>query len=339
MADNIVTQNNDVPLLHQWDDRWSSEIYRYSDGSGGSSIAASACGPTCFAMIARWYSVPIFPPEACDYATEIGCHVSGGTQHDFFEKAAEHWSFSMEAVHDKESVIDALKKGYPVIAAHGAGMFTSRGHFIVYAKLSGADGLIVNDPNQGCGPNRNGDNYVFNLEEVLNDGNVSDWFIPTKNHNGCQPLMADQSAKGEKTADGSYRNQSGDQGFRVTPVGPETVRITKLPERKCYAEPIYPDYITVSDTVPKWVLDATTGNENSKLAQASGENIPNGDAPEKAPNGMNYSENDIKHLIESTGVKREQAIETLSKDTKYTREVKRNKDGTFTVKKSENSNG
>lgn len=134
---------------------------------------------------------------------------------------------------------------------------------------------------------------------------------------------------------GSLSARSSDQGFRVRPIGPETVRITKLPENKCFAEPIYPDYITVSDTVPKWVLDAITSNENNKSAQSSGENIPDGDAPEKAPNGIRYFENDIKYLIETNKMTREQAIETLSKDKKYTQKVKRNQDGTFSIEKEE----
>lgn len=342
MPEKIIhDKGTEVPLLHQWDDRWADKPYRYSNG-GSNTIASSGCGPTSFAMIARWYGIELLPPEACDFAAESGFHISGATAYGFFAAAAEHWSFSMEHSTSKESVLEALRKGYPVIASHGPGMFTNNEHFIVYAKLVDGDGLIVNDPNQGYGPNKNGDKFVFNLNEVLNDGGVSDWFIPTKNHTGCQPIESGQSKAGEKSADTSYRNKSGDGGFRVRPVGKNTVKITKLPERKCFAEPIYPDYVTISDTVPKWVLDATTGNENAKAAQNAGESIPNGDAPEKAPNGMNYYENDIKYLIENRQMSREQALEVLSKDKKYTQKVKRNQDGTFSVvkeedKKSENN--
>lgn len=332
-----------VPLLHQWDERWADKTYYYSGSNTGNTIAASACGPTSFTMIARWYGVDIFPPEACDFASDNGCHVSGGTTHEFFAKAAENWNFSMEQVGDRETVIQTLQRGYPVIASHGPGMFTGRGHFIVYAQLVGNDGLIVNDPNQGCGPNRNGDDYIFKLEDVLNDGGVSDWWIPTKDHSGCQPAMANQSPKGGKTAASQTgASQSGYKGFRIIPVGPNMVRIIKLPEKKCYAEPIYPDYVTVSDTVPKWVLDATTGYENQQLAEAQGEKISNGDAPEKAPNGTNYQENDIKYLIEHNGITREEAIKILEKDDKYTRKIKWNTDGTYNIDqtdKKESNNG
>ena len=141
---------------------------------------------------------------------------------------------------------------------------------------------------------------------------------------------------------GGAGTKSSDKGFRIIPVGSNMVRIIKLPEKKCYAEPIYPDYVTISDTVPKWVLDATTGYENQQLAEAQGEKISNGDAPEKAPNGTNYQENDIKYLIEHNGITREEAIKILEKDDKYTRKIKWNTDGTYNIDqtdKKESNNG
>ena len=46
-------------------------------------------------------------------------------------------------------------------------------------------------------------------------------------------------------------------GFSVRPVGSDYSEITKLPKGKTYCEPIYPDYITVGDTVPEWVFSDT----------------------------------------------------------------------------------
>lgn len=47
-------------------------------------------------------------------------------------------------------------------------------------------------------------------------------------------------------------------GFEVKAAGKDTVKITKLPKGKTSpCEPIYPDLVTVSDTVPQWILDAT----------------------------------------------------------------------------------
>lgn len=54
---------------------------------------------------------------------------------------------------------------------------------------------------------------------------------------------------------GGGKNDSQYDGFRFKYAG-ETVTITKLPDKKTYCEPIYPDLIMVGDTVPKWALDA-----------------------------------------------------------------------------------
>ena len=145
---------------------------------------------------------------------------------------------------------------------------------------------------------------------------------PIKLVAGVKQIAGRPSALGGRSSDG---------GFRVKHVGDETVRITKLPEGKCFAEPIYPDYITVSDTVPKWVLDKVVDEQNQQIAAAGGEQIPNGDAPEKAPNGMNYFENDIKYLMENSEMTRKQAIGVLSKEEKYTRKLTKNDNGTFAV--------
>lgn len=51
--------------------------------------------------------------------------------------------------------------------------------------------------------------------------------------------------------------RSSDGGFRIIPIGGDMVRIIKLPEGKTFCEPIYPDLVTVEDTVPEWVLKNT----------------------------------------------------------------------------------
>ena len=57
-------------------------------------------------------------------------------------------------------------------------------------------------------------------------------------------------------------------GFMVSPAGPEMVKITKLPNGKTNpCEPIYPDLITVSDTVPQWILDATIVEVNKQAEE------------------------------------------------------------------------
>jgi len=46
-------------------------------------------------------------------------------------------------------------------------------------------------------------------------------------------------------------------GWEIIPVGADHVRVIKLPRGKTPAEPIYPDFITVGDTVPEWVMSET----------------------------------------------------------------------------------
>ena len=64
-----------------------------------------------------------------------------------------------------------------------------------------------------------------------------------------------------KIAPGAHSTSTGarssDGGFRIRPAGKDTVHIIKLPEGKTFCEPIYPDLVTVGDTVPEWVLKNT----------------------------------------------------------------------------------
>ena len=57
-------------------------------------------------------------------------------------------------------------------------------------------------------------------------------------------------------------------GFDCKYMG-ETVTITKLPKGKTYpCEPVYPDWITVGDTIPQWVMSTTVAKVNQKNAAA-----------------------------------------------------------------------
>lgn len=63
------------------------------------------------------------------------------------------------------------------------------------------------------------------------------------------------SASPSSGGGGGGKGDSQYDGFRFKYMG-ETVQITKLPDKKTYCEPIYPDLIMVGDSVPKWALDA-----------------------------------------------------------------------------------
>lgn len=64
-----------------------------------------------------------------------------------------------------------------------------------------------------------------------------------------------------------------------------------------------------------------------KMAATLKKENEDGDAPETAPNGRHYFESDIKELMDKNeGMTREQAIEQLSKEDKYTKEWKKSND-------------
>lgn len=126
---------------------------------------------------------------------------------------------------------------------------------------------------------------------------------------------------------GNKSAASSDGGFEV-----HGTMVIKLPKNKTFAEPIYPDFVTINDTVPAWVLDAMNSVKGEETKDHAGEIIKDGDAKETAPNGMHYSEADIKSLMDNNkGMTREAAIAQLAKTDKYTRRVKYNGDGTYTI--------
>lgn len=132
-----------VPLLKQWDERWADYSY------GPSNIATSGCGPTSFAMIARFYGIDIWPPDAADFSYENGYYpTADGTSWGFFAAAGEHFNAPMFQTSEPSAVYEALKEGKPCIGAHGAGEFTQNGHFIVYAYITTDDQVMINDPNR-----------------------------------------------------------------------------------------------------------------------------------------------------------------------------------------------
>ena len=134
-----------IPLYLQTDPAWGALSYPYASGRS-STIAASACGPTCFAMVASYLTgSTITPPEVL-----LGgrYHVSGGTSWSYFSAAAS--AFGAGSVMQTGSwahAKSALLAGHPVICSQGPGLFTSSGHFIVLRGVTPEGRILVNDPN------------------------------------------------------------------------------------------------------------------------------------------------------------------------------------------------
>lgn len=68
-----------------------------------------------------------------------------------------------------------------------------------------------------------------------------------------------KNVRGNKNRKGP---KSSDKGLEKHPMG-DLIHIIKIPKGKLFAEPIYPDFITVSDTVPQWVLDQVNAQSES----------------------------------------------------------------------------
>ena len=134
-----------IPLFLQWDKRWGYKAY------GGGFIAVTGCGPACLSMVqcglsgkTKWN-----PYRVARMAENNGFYVKGsGSSWDLMTYGANKIGLNYNEVpFEKESILEWLNSGKPIICSMKPGDFTTTGHFIV---LSGADSdgnVIVNDPN------------------------------------------------------------------------------------------------------------------------------------------------------------------------------------------------
>lgn len=144
-ADTIgeVTKG-EYPLLLQWDERWGYGNY------GDSSVAVSGCAPTSLAMVIAGLTGEntVTPYTIAKYAEENGYYVSGtGTSWEIFHQGCQAFGVAGETISlTKNTVMEALQAGKPIICSMRPGDFTTAGHFIVLAGTE--DGRIrVLDPN------------------------------------------------------------------------------------------------------------------------------------------------------------------------------------------------
>ncbi len=140
---------NGMQIPHYLQTDYSSIPY----GSG--SIASSGCGPTCFAMIASYLTeTTISPIDAVSWCGNT-YYISGqGTSWSYFSAATKHFGCgSVIQTTDPNEVLAALSEGQPVISSQSAGLFTSRGHFIVLRGVTTSGKVLVNDPNDSTTKN------------------------------------------------------------------------------------------------------------------------------------------------------------------------------------------
>lgn len=143
-GDLIELNQDEIPLLMQWDSRWG--YFQYGDNVMG----LNGCGPTCLSMVASYLlqNPKLTPVYIANYAMRNGYYVSGiGTSWDFMSDGAASLGLRVKEVPLMENKIKSyLQQGYPIICIMGPGEFTDNGHFIVLSGLED-DKIRLNDPN------------------------------------------------------------------------------------------------------------------------------------------------------------------------------------------------
>ena len=135
---------DEVPHLLQWDMRWGYEEY------AGSIMGLSGCGPVCLSMVSIYLlgDTSYDPLFIARFAEENGYATrDNGTKWILMSEGAEKLGLKSEELPlHKETMINALREGKPIICIMGAGDFTSSGHYIVLTDYT-EEGFSVLDPN------------------------------------------------------------------------------------------------------------------------------------------------------------------------------------------------
>ncbi len=133
-----------VPLFMQWDQRWG--YLQYGDNVAG----LTACGPVCLSMAAYYVTgdPDMSPDKIMDFAVRNGyCIPGNGTAWALISEGGEKLGLDVtELPLHKQTMINCLEDGWPIICIMGPGDFTTTGHFIVLTGVEG-NAFRVNDPN------------------------------------------------------------------------------------------------------------------------------------------------------------------------------------------------
>lgn len=146
----------------QCDSRWGSYMYGKGgiNGSDGTSICSSGCGPTSFAVIAAnlRQDTSITPAETTDIAGKAGMHVKdsdgdwAGSSWDITSKLASYYGLSAVKISASVSTINNyLENGYMIhTSGKGSAPFTDGGHYIaIVQKLDDGKWLVGDSSKRG----------------------------------------------------------------------------------------------------------------------------------------------------------------------------------------------
>ena len=116
---------------NQLDSRWKNHPYPASGGYESKTCGTSGCGTTCGAMIVSSCREYINPAQMCDISRENGYRVPGGTSDGLFSYISRRWNIEMKTLHSSFEAHQACKDGWFVVICCSAGLWTTRGHFIL----------------------------------------------------------------------------------------------------------------------------------------------------------------------------------------------------------------
>ncbi len=112
-------------------------------------MAINRCGPTAISMAIAGLTGrnDVTPYDVAHYAEENGYYASGGTSWNFITSGVKHFGiYGRELPLNKNSMINELREGHPIICSMRPGNFTTKGHFILIVGIE--NGLfVINDSN------------------------------------------------------------------------------------------------------------------------------------------------------------------------------------------------
>lgn len=147
-----VDKINNFPYYGQNLEPWQGISYT-STGNSSQTIKTSGCGPTSMAMVLKSFGADSDPAKAAQWSVDHNYRGTGtgsdiGTRWGYFTDYPNAFGISgSDLGNNKNAVIEALQKGYPVISSQGPGKFTEHGHFIVLSGIDKNGNIYVNDPN------------------------------------------------------------------------------------------------------------------------------------------------------------------------------------------------
>lgn len=153
---------NKLVYYSQEDKRWASQLYS-NRRDPKQTIGTSACGTTCFSMMASSLTDrEVLPPEAAKWSVDHGYRTdNNGTAWNFFAAISKEYGLSCKQTGSLDEAKKALASGAPVIAAMGPGHVTGGGHYISLVGISGK-WIDVFDPNH--------DNIKYGNDGLVDQG-------------------------------------------------------------------------------------------------------------------------------------------------------------------------